>query len=224
MAAARRAGCARCPPAGLCLPACSCAWQLPARLQGPLLEKEGTQIGIVTAIAAPAALRVSFSGGRAGAGGWAGGRELAGGWLAEPAAACGWLVGLAKPVAPHESAAPPCTISAYSRYCLAQPRSDALCDAPAFCPSLPPPRRRRRARGRAADAVAQRRLAGRRRAGSVCGACRAVRGCAARPLLACPSPFLALLHACRRACILSAQLFPALLLARPAPSAGGMRA
>ncbi|EFN51633.1 hypothetical protein CHLNCDRAFT_140072 [Chlorella variabilis] len=37
--------------------------------QGPLLEKEGTQIGIVTAIAAPAALRVSFSGdgGHAGA-------------------------------------------------------------------------------------------------------------------------------------------------------------
>ncbi|CAL8463817.1 g3351 [Coccomyxa elongata] len=37
--------------------------------QGPLLEKEGTQLGIVTAIAAPAALRVFFSGdgGHAGA-------------------------------------------------------------------------------------------------------------------------------------------------------------
>lgn len=37
--------------------------------QGPLLEKEGKQIGIVTAIAAPAALRVQFSGdgGHAGA-------------------------------------------------------------------------------------------------------------------------------------------------------------
>lgn len=37
--------------------------------QGPLLEAEGTQLGIVTAIAAPAALRVFFSGdgGHAGA-------------------------------------------------------------------------------------------------------------------------------------------------------------
>ena len=37
--------------------------------QGPLLEKEGTQLGVVTAIAAPAALRVFFSGdgGHAGA-------------------------------------------------------------------------------------------------------------------------------------------------------------
>ncbi len=37
--------------------------------QGPLLEKEGTQLGIVTAIAAPAALRIFFSGdgGHAGA-------------------------------------------------------------------------------------------------------------------------------------------------------------
>lgn len=35
------------------------------RPQGPQLEQEGLQIGVVTAIAAPAALRVSFSGGRA---------------------------------------------------------------------------------------------------------------------------------------------------------------
>lgn len=37
--------------------------------QGPLLEAEGTQLGVVTAIAAPAALRVFFSGdgGHAGA-------------------------------------------------------------------------------------------------------------------------------------------------------------
>ena len=37
--------------------------------QGPLLEREGTDLGIVTAIAAPAALRVTFtgSGGHAGA-------------------------------------------------------------------------------------------------------------------------------------------------------------
>lgn len=32
-------------------------------LQGPQLEQEGLQVGVVTAIAAPAALRVSFSGG-----------------------------------------------------------------------------------------------------------------------------------------------------------------
>lgn len=31
--------------------------------QGPLLEAESTQLGIVTAIAAPAALRVYFKGG-----------------------------------------------------------------------------------------------------------------------------------------------------------------
>lgn len=31
--------------------------------QGPLLEAEGLQLGIVTAIAAPAALRVTFKGG-----------------------------------------------------------------------------------------------------------------------------------------------------------------
>ncbi len=37
--------------------------------QGPLLEEEGTPLGVVTAIAAPAALRVSFSG----SGGHAGG-------------------------------------------------------------------------------------------------------------------------------------------------------
>lgn len=37
--------------------------------QGPLLEEEGTPVGVVTAIAAPAALRVSFSG----TGGHAGG-------------------------------------------------------------------------------------------------------------------------------------------------------
>ena len=37
--------------------------------QGPLLESENTELGIVTAIAAPAALRISFkgSGGHAGA-------------------------------------------------------------------------------------------------------------------------------------------------------------
>lgn len=42
---------------------------LPLCPQGPLLEEEGKQIGIVTAIAAPAALRVHFSGdgGHAGA-------------------------------------------------------------------------------------------------------------------------------------------------------------
>lgn len=33
-----------------------------ACLQGPLLEAEGKQIGVVTAIAAPAALRIRFSG------------------------------------------------------------------------------------------------------------------------------------------------------------------
>ena len=31
--------------------------------QGPLLEREGVQLGIVTAIAAPAALRITFKGG-----------------------------------------------------------------------------------------------------------------------------------------------------------------
>lgn len=31
--------------------------------QGPLLEREGLQLGVVTAIAAPAALRVTFKGG-----------------------------------------------------------------------------------------------------------------------------------------------------------------
>lgn len=40
----------------------SSASPMAAVLQGPLLEKERKQIGIVTAIAAPAALRVRFSG------------------------------------------------------------------------------------------------------------------------------------------------------------------
>ena len=37
--------------------------------QGPLLEREGLQLGVVTAIAAPAALRVQFSGDGGHAGG-----------------------------------------------------------------------------------------------------------------------------------------------------------
>ena len=40
--------------------------------QGPLLEQEGLQLGVVTAIAAPAALRVHFSG----EGGHAGGQLM----------------------------------------------------------------------------------------------------------------------------------------------------
>lgn len=48
-----------------CIRPRSCTRTGPNRrcLQGPLLEAEGKQIGVVTAIAAPAALRVRFSGG-----------------------------------------------------------------------------------------------------------------------------------------------------------------
>ncbi len=37
--------------------------QVRANLQGPLLEQEGLDIGIVTDIAAPAALTIEFKGG-----------------------------------------------------------------------------------------------------------------------------------------------------------------